>query len=1021
MGQQQPADFDPAAFKDAVRVAVEAIAPPATLDEADRFEETGKANEAAGTVGRLIKGGQRSSEQPIATSTAAKPDLRGLKAKQPGAMVNDPAGRPAVTIGAASVLPGPRPAADVDLSAGPVRVDAEMAARSISVEQLAEANEPTFSAALDARRTMAEHAATDPAAYRSFEAGVLPEVAATIGSDEASALTGMHGTRVGTLRKVRSVKDHTRDDDQRRRDGVNKAILDIHRDTKESVEELLRGLDTSVTSMFKQGEEDARYTFERYVEFKMSEYKSDRYGGLGGGALWLKDRFFDLPDEVNAFYRKGREFYLAKLDRVIDSIAAVIAVSLSMATIRIQIGRAQVRQLLTTLPADLLELGTTTAGQLDNRFDLLASDVEGAKDRLVDAVARSYVDATGRLDARITELQEENKGLTTRAIEFVEEVGNTIADLGRLLARVLLKAVSVIGDILAHPIRFIENLVGAVGAGVHLFAGRIGRHLEEALLDLLFGDLSKSGITLPSALDFAGIFDLVCQVLRITWPDIRARLVDRLGLAAVLRMEQLVDVIRLLADRGIGGLWELAEQRLAELPDLVVGVLRKYIVEQVITEGIAYIVSLLTPASAFIKACQGIYRIISFIIEKARAIASFVDAVLDSIAAIAAGDVTAVAEKVDAALAGALKLAIGFLAKLVRLDALSDKVHSVIAAIRTPVRRTIDSIIDGAVSLYQSTLGAGRGQERISTTAARRTAQTGPAASRAPPQGGPDAVPGQPRPQTPAGPAAAQASADPQSITMTVPVVMDDTDHTLRFKVIDGVPQVLISSGRAEYLQTATAAAIYQEEHRDKKRPKLIKRLTRIEQELTGLGFDWRAAHSKADTEKRHAISVRLGQIADNLRWIGKENGIDDLEHLGHASKYVEGTQLQPKYAEDIRGWFYPSGYLSPTRRWRQAERQRLLDPTDPSQFRDESVTPHTYHPVSEITIDHKPRVVEHWNATGRNSPHPRRVAFYNDVDEAHLQLVARSNNSADGALARAMGHLYSPSVGKDFRGPDDE
>jgi hypothetical protein len=1010
MGEQKAGRFDAAAFKAAVKVAVEAMAPPANLEQAAEFKESGRARAATGMIGGLVDSGKRDSEQAIATSTASAPDPRGRQPKQPGVMVDDPAGRAAGTIGAASALPGPRPDAVIDLSAGNARVDGTMMARSLTVEQLADSNEPRFLAAVEARRAVAEQAVNGPVAYRRYEAGLLPAASAAVDAEEGPALAGLHGTRLGALRDARSAKVRTRDEDQRRRDGVNKSIIGIHESTKTAVEGLLKGLDTSVAQMFTEGEADARATFENYVDFKMREYKADRYGGFGGGALWLKDRFFDLPDEVNAFYRTGRQFYLFKLDRTIESIAGLVGVTLALAMFRIRIGRAQIQHLLRTLPGDLLALGVATADRLDSRFDVLTSDVEGAKDRLVDSVARAYTDSTGKLDARVTELQEENKGLVSKAVDFVEEVGGAIADLGRLLGRVLRKAASVIGDILAHPIRFVENLIAAVGAGLDLFAGRIGRHLQDALLDLLFGEIGRSGITLPSALDFAGIFDLVCQVLRITWADLRARLVDKLGMAAVLRMEQLVDVFQLLAEHGVGGLWQLAAQRLAELPDLVIGVLRRYIVERVIVEGIASIASLLTPASAFIKACQGIYRIVSFIVEKAKEIAAFVESVLDSMAAIAAGDVGDAAERIDAALAGALKLAVTFLAKLAHLDSLPARVQQVMASIRTPVRRAVDAIIDGAVSLYQRTLGAGRGRLAAGATAS-------PPPRRAEPAPAPGHRPG----QVATRPVPALEPADPQSIAMSVQLTMNHTDHTLSMRVIDGEPQVVLSSPRAEYLQTMATAAIRQEEHTTKPRAKLIKRLSKIKAELAELHFDWRAAHSRSDSEKRYQIGVRLGQIAANLRWIGRENHIEDLEHLGHASIYVEGNQLLPEYAGDVRGNFYPGGYLTAARAWRDSEKKRLRHPTDPTLFRDESVVPHEYHPMADATIDHKPRVVEHWNRTGNNTGHPARVAYYSDVAQAHLQLVARSNNSADGALAKALGHLYGPTVGPDFRGPRDE
>ena len=1048
---EEPLPFDATTFKADVRAAVETIAPPATLDEADRFEESGKAGQATAIARGLVKGGQVATEQPIATSTAAPPDKTGLKPKPSGDMVNDPAGKAATTVAAATVLPPPKPDSAVDLSAGPRSVDEAMTAQGITVPQLTEANEPRFTAALNARQAVVDQAAAAVPAYRGQETALLPAAAAALGSQETAGLAGMHAARVGSLHDVRATKNSTRDDDQKRRDDVSQALLDIHQETKGTVERILHELDGTVTKMFTEGEEDARYTFEHYVAFKMEEYKDERYGGLGGGALWLKDRFFDLPDEVNAFYEMGRSFYLTKLDRTIDAIAVVIGASLGLATLAIRLGRLRVQYLLTTLPAGLVQLGVETAQQLDQRFDLLASDVSSARDHLVNVVARAYVDANKKLDDRITELQEENKGLATRAIEFAEEVGHTIAELGRLLGRILLKAASVIGSILAHPIRFFGHLVDAIGDGFSLFVQRIGKHLEDALLDLLFGDLGKSGITLPTSLDYAGLFDLVCQVLQIRWVDLRARLVDKIGLAAVLHLEQVADVFRLLVDKGVGGLWELAMQRLSELPDLVIGALKTYVIEQVVKAGIEYIVSLLTPASAFIKACQGIYRLLSFIVEKARQIGDFIEAVLDSMAAIAEGDTAAAAEKIDAALAGALKLALGFLAKLAHLDAIAEKAHAVIEAIRAPVRRVVDGIIDGAVSLYQSTIGSlgARRTERVPAAAVDKAPPAVPAHA-APPVAHPAAhpgagagqlavahpAPGQPPGQQPGKPVAAQHPADPATITLSVSLTMNRAPHTLTFKVVDGQPEVVLSSDRAEYLQTVTGAALYEVEHGSKRRD-VIARLGKLEKELGELYFDYRAAHNKSDSEKRYNISVRLEQIADELTGIGATFGVKTLHDLAHVSQYVGlGGRLLDKYA-NVRRHFYPSGYVTTTESWKEAELKRLTKSAPPGKFWDNSSqtweplqrpsASGQKHPDSNVTIDHKPRVVEHWNGDkdiplpGSNSGPDERNRFYNDISLDKLQLISWRNNSIDGAKALAEGSEYSKFVGKDFRGPDDE
>jgi hypothetical protein len=231
-------------------------------------------------------------------------------------------------------------------------------------------------------------------------------------------------------------------------------------------------------------------------------------------------------------------------------------------------------------------------------------------------------------------------------------------------------------------------------------------HLQEALLDLLFGELGSAGITMPKELDFAGILDLVTQVLGLTYKSIRERVVKRFGEDVVLKMEEKVDVFSTLLKEGVGGLWTWIKEKLADLEELVVGKIKSYIIERVVKAGISYIVALLNPVAAFIKACQGIYQIVMFIVERAKQIAEFVEAILDSISAIAQGNVGAAIEKVESALANGLSLAIGFLARLANLGGLSEKFRSIIALVRKPITRAVDQVVFGAAGVYRRTIGA---------------------------------------------------------------------------------------------------------------------------------------------------------------------------------------------------------------------------------------------------------------------------------------------------------------------------
>jgi hypothetical protein len=93
---------------------------------------------------------------------------------------------------------------------------------------------------------------------------------------------------------------------------------------------------------------------------------------------------------------------------------------------------------------------------------------------------------------------------------------------------------------------------------------------------------------------------------------------------------------------------------------------KSYIIESVIKAGITWIFSLLMPVSAFIKACQAIYELVMFFVERASQVVDLVNAVLDSIVAIANGAIGEAAKKIEDSLVKALPLVIDLLVRKLR-------------------------------------------------------------------------------------------------------------------------------------------------------------------------------------------------------------------------------------------------------------------------------------------------------------------------------------------------------------------
>ena len=262
-----------------------------------------------------------------------------------------------------------------------------------------------------------------------------------------------------------------------------------------------------------------------------------------------------------------------------------------------------------------------------------------------------------------------------------------------------------IGDIIADPIGFLGNLISGIKAGLSQFVGNIAGHLQQGLMGWLTGALGGAGIELPKSFDIKSIFTLVLQVLGLTYANIRQRVVKQVGEKVVQKLEQTVDIFKVLVTEGIGGLWRFVQDRLGDLYDTVVGGIKDFIIEKVIKAGITWLIAFMNPAAAFIKACKAIYDIIMFLIERGSEIMAFVNSVLDSIAAVAKGNIGAMAAKIEDALAKALPLLISFLASLLGLGGISEKVRSLIQKVQAPINKAIDFVIQGAVKAAKKLFG----------------------------------------------------------------------------------------------------------------------------------------------------------------------------------------------------------------------------------------------------------------------------------------------------------------------------
>lgn len=699
MAAAKPKGFDKAAFIAAVKTAI-AKAAPANLDEADKFASSGKADAVKGEVMSKVGEGKEGSAKDVKASTDKPPDASTAKDKPVTPLAGPPA--PKVPgVDGAKAMPDKAPASQTNLGAGPCDVAGTMADAGVTEKHLEKSNEPDMKGAVDAKKEAEAHAAQAPAGIREKEAQVLAGAKADATGDSKNAVGLMGVAKKAALGKVGADKSDTKSKDEAARARISGEVNRIFDATKTEVTAILTGLDTKVTTEFETGEAAARREFTNYHKTEMEKYKDERYSGALGWARWVDDLFMDLPPEANQIFVRAKALYETKMTAVISKVADVIATELDAAKARIALGRKQIDDFIAKEPKDLQKVAKEAAAGVTEKFGQLESDVDAKQESLVDDLASKYVEARNAVDEEIKAEQEKNKGLVSKAKDAVVGAIDTILKLKAMFMTVLAKASSALTLILDDPVKFINNFMNAVKQGLNQFVGNIWKHLKAGLLGWLFGALADAGIEIPSSFDLKGILQLVGSIFGLTLTNLKNRLVKAapwIGTAIDFVMDK-IEIIKILVTKGLSGVWEWIKDKLGDLKSMIMTPIIEFVKEKIITAGISWILGLLNPAGALVKIIQGLIGVVSWILERGQSLMEFISTVVDAVTDIAKGGVGGVPDKIEASLAKAVPLVISFLANLLGLGGISDKIKKILETVQKPVNKALDFVIKKGLAL----------------------------------------------------------------------------------------------------------------------------------------------------------------------------------------------------------------------------------------------------------------------------------------------------------------------------------
>jgi hypothetical protein len=260
------------------------------------------------------------------------------------------------------------------------------------------------------------------------------------------------------------------------------------------------------------------------------------------------------------------------------------------------------------------------------------------------------------------------------------------------------KAAGAFNTILRNPIGFVGNLVRAAMLGFRQFATNFLTHLQASLVGWLTGAMAGANIYIPQGLNLREILKFVLSILGLTWANIRGKLVRATNEATVVALETGFDIVRTLVTEGPAAAWQKILEVIGNLKQMAIDAIMDFVKQRVVQAAVTRLLSMLSPAGAFIQAIIAIYNTVMFFVERLRTIAAVAASFIDAIAAIASGNIGSAANRVETTMAGLLTLVISFLARIAGLGRVADAVTNLINRIRAPIDRALDAVVNWIVT-----------------------------------------------------------------------------------------------------------------------------------------------------------------------------------------------------------------------------------------------------------------------------------------------------------------------------------
>lgn len=706
VGKMKAADTDKKVDKDSfltlLRAEIEKVMPKKVGEVEDYMKGDDKRRLKSGLNSGIASEKQKTTAS-LDSAANEKPDESKVEDKEVTPLAQEESPQAPQSIGASEAIPPERNEAEV--KPDKESAQAELDKNDLDEQQLQKANDSRFSAVVDAKTQADEYADTVPETYRAEEKVLLQTTAVEGTKQSKRDLQNMTTTRSSSDSDVTTSQGTQISSDEAERKKVADNIEKMYQKTKSAVETELSSLETDVNTVFDTGVDKAIKDMKDYVEKRFD----DRYSGVIGKGKWVKDKLLPLPGFVKAWFDEAHKQFRKDLDDLVVRVAGMVESRLKKAKDRIDEGQREIENYVSTLEGDLKKFGENTAAEVNQRFDQLRQSVDDKRKELASSLAQRYKDAVDKGAKALQDLKDKHKSLVERIRDAIVAVVKVLREFKERIMSLLKKGAATIRQIVKDPIGFLKNILNAIKQGLNQFVKNIWTHLKNGFMGWLFGALGDAGLQMPAEFNIAGILSIVLQVLGLTYDRIRAKAVRIIGERNVMIIEKVVEIVKTLFTQGPGALWEQLKEYLGNLKEIIVNAIQEWVITKIITAAVTKLVSMFNPVGAIIQAIMTIYNVVMFLIERINQIMAFVKSVIDSVSSIVQGNIGAAANFIEQALARTLPVIISFLARLIGLGGISQKIKNIIMKIQKRVDDAIDKFIRKLMTKARGLFSSRRG------------------------------------------------------------------------------------------------------------------------------------------------------------------------------------------------------------------------------------------------------------------------------------------------------------------------